>query len=120
MPTAGGLPPLSRQATFLANDPYWSKPTHIPGQPVPIPPRNEPPLIPKVSNPITSLSYEPGSSPVPLALGIEAVENEKASSLIQIIRGLKKRRRSSTATIIAVDSNQDNNEPIPFVENDLQ
>lgn len=49
--------PLSGEATIPADDPAWSKPSHIPGQPKPIPPRNEPLLyIPNIhDNPHTSL-----------------------------------------------------------------
>ena len=40
-----GQPGLTRQATLPADDIVWSKPPHIPGQPIPIPPRNEPHLF---------------------------------------------------------------------------
>ena len=33
--------PLSGKATIPADDPAWLNPPHIPGQPKPIPPRNE-------------------------------------------------------------------------------
>jgi hypothetical protein len=33
---------LCRQTTLLAEDFTWTKPKSVPGQPAPIPPRNEP------------------------------------------------------------------------------
>jgi hypothetical protein len=49
--------PLCGEVTIPADDPAWSKQSHIPGQPKPIPPRNEPLLyIPNIhNNPHTSL-----------------------------------------------------------------
>ena len=49
--------PLSGEATIPADDPAWSNCSHIPGQPKPVPPRNEPLLyIPNFhNNPHTSL-----------------------------------------------------------------
>lgn len=47
--------PLSGEATIPADDFVWSKSSHIPGLPNPIPPRNEPLLyIPIQNNPHTS------------------------------------------------------------------
>lgn len=47
---------LARQATLPADDPSWHKPQPLPGQPAPIPPRNEPILyIPTTVNSVPPL-----------------------------------------------------------------
>jgi hypothetical protein len=51
-------PGLSYQATLPADDVVWSKPRHVSGQPIPIPPRNEPPLDLLNSTVVPGLSYQ--------------------------------------------------------------